>query len=269
MSIRFWWRCTLFLIYPSGKLCSQCPRNIVGSLKPKCLRKGGRQQPSLSKKKRLKSVHSLCQASPGKSFAHPLCPAFKQRIFIAKSSARLWPRMQCALHKGKAIHTANTSRRVHLHADTMMATAYVKEIAYWTRQNMSGQHITVLHQFQQSASVFTSAGLLFTKLFLIIHKALDIIIHNAIIIIHWALHYYPQSKYYSHNLSCTILLNNIHGTLKVFSRALSILLCLVDGWQYFPTSATNKTKLNTERWKKGNFQNPRTMWIRMYLVYNP
>lgn len=136
----------------------------------------------------------------------------------------MWPRMQCALHKGKAIHTANTSTRVHLHADTMMATAYVKEIAYWTRQNMSGQHITVLHQFQQSASVFTSAGLLFTKLFLIIHKALHIIIHNAIIIIHWALHYYPQSKYYSHNLSCTILLNNIHGTLKVFSRALSILL---------------------------------------------
>lgn len=149
----------------------------------------------LSKKKRLKSVHSLCQASPGKSFAHPLCPAFKQRIFIAKSSASLWPRMQCALHKGKAIHTANTSTRVHLRADTMMATAYVKEIAYWTRQNMSGQHtlqfcisFNKVHQYSQAQGYYysQSSSLLFTKLLTLLYTTLSLLFTELSIIIHRA-----------------------------------------------------------------------------------
>lgn len=60
-----------FLIYPSGKLCSQCPRNIVGSLKPKCLRKGETTNVSLEEE-----APEICPQ---------LVPSFARKILRAPS----------------------------------------------------------------------------------------------------------------------------------------------------------------------------------------
>lgn len=185
MSIRFWWRCTLFLIYPSGKLCSQCPRNIVGSLKPKCLRKGETTNVSLEEE-----APEICPQ---------LVPSFAKKILRAPSlscvqAENFHSKVFGELVAQDAVRATQRKGNSHCkHLNTCAPTCRhydgncicKRDCILDTAKHEWATHITVLHQFQQSASVFTSAGLLlFTKLFLIIHKALDIIIHNAIIIIH-------------------------------------------------------------------------------------